>query len=134
MAAWELFLNLLIIFGAALILGTLAEELKQSAIIGYLAAGMLVGPNVLGWVGVDVNVNMLADLGVALLMFVVGLEFSLEKLIKLGRITTVGGSGQVIITGAAAAIIFHALGNDWGLSLTVGAIIAQTSTALMSRA
>ena len=51
MGGWENLLSLLILFGAALVLGTLAEELKQSSIIGYLAAGMLVGPNALGWVG-----------------------------------------------------------------------------------
>lgn len=134
MGAWETFFSLLILFTAALALGTLAEELKQNAIIGYLAAGMLVGPNVFGWVGSGENVSMFADLGVALLMFSVGLEFSIEKLIKLKQITLLGGSGQVIITSAAAALIFRALGFDWGISLAVGAMIAQTSTACMSRA
>jgi len=132
--AWETFLSLLILFTAALAMGTLAEELKQYAIIGYLAAGMLVGPNVLGWVGSSETVSLFADLGVALLMFSVGLEFSIEKLIKLKQITLLGGAGQVFLTSAAAALIFRALGFDWGVSLAVGVMIAQTSTACMSRA
>src|SRR3990172_13211678 len=109
MEAWTGLLDILLLLSAALVLGALAGTLRQSAIIGYLVAGMLVGPNVLGWVGRRGEVVFIAELGVTLLLFSIGLEFSLKRLIKIGPVTYLGGTAQVVLTtlaGAGAALYF----------------------------
>ena len=66
---WNSLLDILVLLGAALVLGLLAERLKQSAIVGYLLAGTLVGPSGLGWVTGQQHIFDIAELGVALLLF-----------------------------------------------------------------
>lgn len=124
---------MLIILGAALILGTLAEQLRQSAILGYLIAGTLVGPNVLGFVDQIDHVRAIAELGVALLLFTIGLEFSFRRLMLLGRVALLGGTLQVVTTLAIGAGIAAVSGLSWQASLAVGAIVALSSTACVLR-
>ena len=69
-----------------MLLGAIAERLRQSALLGYLLAGTLLGPNLLGWVGTQAEVEVLAELGVALLLFTIGLEFSWRRLRTTGRL------------------------------------------------
>lgn len=133
MGAWEVLFSLLILFTAALVLGTLAEELKQSSMIGYLLAGMLVGPHVLGWVGSSGEVDVIAELGVALLMFSIGIEFSMKRLIRLGRVSLVGGTLQVVLTTAVTAALARWMGMGWEAAIAVGTMISMTSTAGMVR-
>ncbi|GAB4247366.1 MAG: cation:proton antiporter [Thermoleophilia bacterium] len=126
-------LDVLVLLGSAMLLGALAERLRQSAIIGYLLAGMMVGPNVLGWVRSGEEVEVIAELGAALLLFTIGLEFSLRRLVKMGRVTFAGGGLQVVLTGALAHGIALALGFDFRTSVAVGAVIALSSTAFVLR-
>ncbi len=84
-SSWQIISDVLILLVAALLLGTLAEQLRQSAILGYLLAGMIVGPNVFGFVRSSEQVEVIAELGVALLLFTIGLEFSVQRLRRLGR-------------------------------------------------
>lgn len=129
MEAWSGLLDILILLSSALILGTLAEGLKQSAIVGYLIAGMLVGPNALGWVGTHEDVSFIAELGVALLLFSIGLEFSLKRLIRLGPITYLGGTAQVVLTTVVGFALSSAFGLDWRPALALGMMISLSSTA-----
>ena len=133
MFAWEILLEILIILGAALALGTLAEQLRQSAILGYLVAGTLVGPNVLGFVGQGEHVQTIAELGVALLLFTIGLEFSFRRLKSLGRIALLGGTLQVVVTLVIGAVVAAALGLSARASIAVGAMVALSSTACVLR-
>ncbi|MHC4414046.1 MAG: cation:proton antiporter [Planctomycetota bacterium] len=133
MLGWELLLDILIMLGAALLLGTLAEQVRQSAILGYLLAGALVGPNVLGFVSQGEHVGTIAELGVALLLFSIGLEFSFRRLMRLGRVALVGGTLQVLVTMLAGAGISAALGLDVRAALAIGAIVALSSTACVLR-
>lgn len=80
MELWDALLDILILLGGALVLGVLCERLKQSPILGYLAAGTLLGPNALQIVSSADEVSALAELGVALLLFTIGLEFSWPRL------------------------------------------------------
>ena len=91
--AWSALLEILILLASALLLGTIAEQLRQSALLGYLLAGALVGPNVFGLVAEPGHVEMLAELGVALLRCSIGLEFSVTRLRPLGRRPPWGGVG-----------------------------------------
>ncbi|MHC5002896.1 MAG: cation:proton antiporter [Planctomycetota bacterium] len=135
METWTVLLDLLILLTAALVLGTVAERLRQSAVLGYLVAGTVVGPNVMGLVGTGGTVEQIAELGVALLLFTIGLEFSLTRLRRMGHVALVGGSLQVIVTMLAGAAVAGLLAPAIGLrgALAVGAIVALSSTACVIR-
>ena len=81
---WAFLFQMAVLLGGALFLGMLFERFRQSAILGYLLAGMLVGPHVFGWVEADSGLPVLAELGVSLLLFAIGLEFSAKRLWQLG--------------------------------------------------
>ncbi|QDT92131.1 cation:proton antiporter [Gimesia algae] len=130
---WTSLAGILLLLGAALLLGTIAEQLRQSALLGYIAAGTLVGPNLLGWVSNQKDIFDLAELGVALLLFAIGLEFSLPRLRRLGRIPLLAGTLQVIFTLLAGLTVTALLGFSIAESLAVGAMIALSSTACVVR-
>jgi len=130
---WHSLADILILLAAAIVLGTIAEQLKQSAILGYIAAGTLVGPNLLGWVSNQKSIFDLAELGVALLLFTIGLEFSLPRLRRLGHIPLIAGILQVILTLLAGMTVSVLLGYAFPEALAVGAMIALSSTACVVR-
>ncbi|MFC1613982.1 cation:proton antiporter [Gemmatimonadota bacterium] len=133
MATWHWLVDILVLLSTALVFGTLAEQLKQSAIIGYIVAGMLVGPGVMGLVSTRNEVDFYAELGVTLLLFSIGLEFSFRRLIRMGKVTLLGGSLQVLLTAAASYFILHTFGIGWKISITLGMMIALSSTAVVAR-
>lgn len=133
MNIWTALLDLLILLLAAMVLGTLFERLKQSAILGYLLAGTLLGPNALDLMPNHEAVSSIAELGVALLLFTIGLEFSWKRLKKLGAVALVGGTMQVLITGAATASVCMAFGLDWRAGVALGGVVALSSTACVLR-
>jgi CPA2 family monovalent cation:H+ antiporter-2 len=130
---WTVLLDILILLGAALLLGTIAEQLRQSAMLGYLVAGTLVGPNVLGFVRPGEHVSGIADLGVALLLFTIGLEFSFRRLRRLGRTALLGGSLQIGLTMLATGGVAAAFGLDGRAAIALGAMVALSSTACVLR-
>jgi len=97
-------------FGVALVLGFLAEKLKVPALVGYLLAGILVSPSVFGF-DVDLNLaNQLAEIGIMLLMFGVGLHFSLTDLLKVKGLVVPGAICQMLLS----ALIGFGLSWLWG--------------------
>ena len=130
---WDVLLDILILLTMALVLGTIAERLGQSVIVGYLIAGSLVGPNLLGWVSTQAELFSISELGVALLLFTIGLEFSPRRLLSLGAIVLKTGPLQVMLTtmlGLGGAV---ACGLDARESLVVGMMVAVSSTACVLR-
>lgn len=133
MDSWHILYYILILLSGALVLGVVCERLKQSPILGYLAAGTLLGPNALQVVSTADEVTVLAELGVALLLFTIGLEFSWPRLKKLGAAAFGGGTAQVLVTlgiGTGAALLF---GMSFRTALAIGAIVALSSTAVVLR-
>ena len=133
MGLWTALLDVLILLLAALLLGALCERLKQSAILGYLLAGTLLGPNALDLMPNHKAVATIAELGVALLLFTIGLEFSWRRLRVIGPIALGGGTVQVLLTGALATGVCVMLGLGGRPALAVGAMIALSSTACVLR-
>ena len=86
MEAYECFKDLAIIIIAAKLLGLAAKKLKAPQVVGQIAAGLLIGPSVLGLVGQSDFIVMLAEIGVVLLMFSAGLETNLRELVKSGPV------------------------------------------------
>ena len=126
---WPLLFDIGALLGAAFVLGALCERLRQSALLGYLLAGMLLGPNALDVVSTSKGVEGLAEVGVCLLLFSLGLEFSWPRLRGLGATALGGGALQVGLT----LIVVSALGAVAWLSLhtaiVIGAAFALSSTA-----
>lgn len=130
---WQPLVEILILLGMAMILGTLAEQFRQSAIVGYLIAGSIIGPSVLGLVSNQRDIFAIAELGVALLLFAIGLEFSPKRLMGLGKTPLISGVLQVGLTLGIGTAACLALGTDVSTALVIGAMIALSSTACVLR-
>jgi len=130
---WTALLDVLILLLAAMLLGAMCERFKQSAILGYLLAGTLLGPNALDLMPSHKAVTTIAELGVALLLFTIGLEFSWRRLRASGAIALGGGAVQVLATGAGTAGICLSLGLGGRSVVALGAIVALSSTACVLR-
>ncbi|QDU66202.1 cation:proton antiporter [Engelhardtia mirabilis] len=133
MDAWTILVDLTVLLSAALVLGALCERVRQSAIVGYLIAGMLLGPNALQVISSGTEVDLLAELGVALLLFAIGLEFSWRRLRAMGFVSLGGGVAQIMGTAAVGAGCAAALGLSGKEAIVIGAMIALSSTASVLR-
>ena len=129
MSIWGALADILILLSAGFLFGAICQRLKQSAVVGYLLAGLLLGPNSFNLVSSQEEVQQLAELGVSLLLFAIGLEFSWARLRSLGFIPTMGGVLQVLVTGLVAMIVGQMCGLAMDSAIGVGAIVAISSTA-----
>ena len=109
------------------------HRLKLPTIVGFMLVGVIFGPHGLAAVREVDAVNVLADIGVALLLFVIGLEFSLQRLLTMKRLLFVGGGLQVLITGAGATLLLVLLDRPVEEGVFAGFLLALSSTALVLR-
>jgi len=125
---------LVLILGAAKLLGIAAQAIGQPAVLGELLAGVLLGASVLGVVdaGNDV-VHLMAEIGVILLLFEIGLETDLGKLIKVGGTSTVVAIVGVALPFALGFAICYCLGLDTLVSIVAGASLTATSVGITAR-
>ncbi len=123
----------LVLLTSALVLGAIAEQLRQTAVLGYLIAGTVVGPNVLGWVNGADQVGALAELGASTLLFSIGTEFSVTRLRAFGGRLFAVGVLQVVVTIAAGMLAARLLGLSMPAAFAVGAIASLSSTAVVAR-
>ena len=129
MDLWTNLLDLIVLLAVAMLLGVLAERLKQSAVVGYMIAGVLVA-NAGQALGDKANVETLANLGVILLMFTIGLEFNWSRLKRLGLTALVAGSLQIGLTVAVAMAVGTSV-LSWQAAFAIGAALAMSSTAVV---
>ena len=125
--------TLAITLAAAGIGGVIAVALKQSVVLGFVVAGALVGPNTPGLVADGLAVEQLADIGIVMVMFAIGVELSFSELRRVGGIAVVGGLTQVLVLMAAGYGVGVVLG--WGTmeSLLFGAVISNSSSTVMGK-
>src|SRR6185295_1678461 len=95
---------------AATVLAYVARYLRQPLLLAYIGAGLLIGPTGFGWIHNQQLIGELSGLGLAFLMFIVGLEIDLKKLVQSGRVVGFVGSLQVIGCSALAVAAMYALG------------------------
>lgn len=120
--------------GLALVLGFLAVRLKLPALVGYLVAGILIGPATPGFVA-DVSLSrQLAEIGVMLLMFGVGLHFSLNDLLSVRRIAVPGAIVQIAVATSLGALVGHVWGWSAGEGIMFGLCLSVASTVVLLRA
>ena len=109
------------------------RRFRLPPMLAYLVVGMTIGPFALGWMPDNETTNHLAEFGIVFLMFSIGLEFSLAQLSAM-RHTVFGlGGAQVVLTILVVLAIAMALGIDWRGGLTLGGIIAMSSTAIVAK-
>ena len=125
--------NIIIVLFAAVLVTTVLRRLKLPPILGYLLVGIIVGPYGLDWIADSQSIFKLAEFGVVFLMFTIGLEFSLPKLIALRHSVLGLGSLQVILTSLIAGLLAFWYGFSVTGALIVAATIAMSSTAIVSK-
>lgn len=129
-AATSLLRDGVVMLGAALVMVLVFRRLGLGATLGYLIAGVLIGPQVLGWVGDAESKLGIAEIGIALLLFLVGLELSPARLWRLKRDIFGFGLAQVVLCGVAiAAFVYFATPFTGAAALAIGLPLALSSTA-----
>ncbi|WP_173434313.1 cation:proton antiporter domain-containing protein [Allosalinactinospora lopnorensis] len=113
------------------LIGALFVRLRVVPIVGFLLAGVVIGPHQLGLVAEESYVETAAEIGVMLLLFTIGIEFSLERLAQIKRFVLVGGGVQVSLTTAAVTGLLLAFGQDWRIGVFTGFLAALSSTAIV---
>ncbi len=126
-------LELLAMLTSAVLIVWLFRRLHLPAILAYLVAGVLVGEHGLGLAQEHVNYEHFAELGIVFLLFTLGLEFSLPKLVAMRHLVVTVGSLQVTISLVLFLVVAMFLGQSFAASLTIGGILALSSTAIVIR-
>src|SRR5690349_1812697 len=130
----SLIATIVIGLGLALICGVLANRLRLSPLVGYLLAGVLIGPFTPGFVADQTLAPQLAEVGVILLMFGVGLHFSLKDLLAVRSIAVPGAIGQIALVTLLGFGFARVLGWSWGAGLIFGLALSVASTVVVLRA
>ncbi len=126
------FLNEIVaLFLVSVVIAYICYKIKLVPIAGFLIAGVIIGPNALGLVQDMELVNILAEIGIILLLFTIGIEFSLEKLARIRNAIFVGGGLQVLLSVAAVVGILLFFGVDWKVAIYTGFLVALSSTAVI---
>ena len=118
---------------AALVAGYVTERLRLSPIVGYLLAGIAVGPHTPGFTADTHLAEQLAEVGVILLMFGVGLQFHLDELLSVRRVAVPGAIAQSAVATALGAGVAHLFGWDWRAAIVFGIALAVASTVVLIR-
>jgi CPA2 family monovalent cation:H+ antiporter-2 len=130
---YDLILTLTGGLSAALVLGYITQRLGLSPIVGYLLAGTLVGPHTPGFVADTTLAEQLAEIGVILLMFGVGLQFHVEELLAVRRVAVPGAIAQSAAATVLGALLGVALGWGWGSGIVFGMALSVASTVVLVR-
>lgn len=131
MDEFSLILDMAVVLGAALAGGMAARFLKQSAIIGYLLAGVVIGPHALGLIQESDEIRVLATIGVVLLLFTLGVKLSLREMIRVRRVAIGGGIFQLLATTGLGIGVAALLGWSLQEAVILGFLIAISSTMVV---
>ncbi|WP_028583166.1 cation:proton antiporter domain-containing protein [Desulfogranum mediterraneum] len=125
--------DIVIILGLAVIVLLLFHFLRLPAIVGFLLTGIIAGPHGFGFVGAVHEVEVLAEVGVILLLFTIGIEFSFQRLLEIKKQVIIGGSFQVFFTILSSYAIATRLGFPTREAIFIGFLISLSSTAIVLR-
>jgi monovalent cation:H+ antiporter-2, CPA2 family len=129
----DFFQELLIVLAVTISIVYLFQKIRVPAIVGFLLAGVIIGPGVFGLIQNVHQVEMLAEIGVALLLFTIGVEFSLENILSMQRRIIWAGMLQVFLTILAVWIIAVAFGIAPNVGVFYGFLVTMSSTAIVLR-
>jgi CPA2 family monovalent cation:H+ antiporter-2 len=128
-----MFATLLIIFVSSLVVIALFQRLRLPPVLGYLCVGLIIGPKAFDWVSDSDALPLIAEMGVVFLLFSLGLEFSLSKMIALRRVVFGLGTLQVVTSGALLGAALMIMGMPATAAFLLGGGLALSSTAIVSK-
>ncbi len=123
--------DIVIIFSLSTIVNFLFTKIRVPTIIGYLLTGVVAGPHLLGIIHAPHEIELMAEIGVVILLFTIGMEFSLNHLLKIRRIVFLGGFLQLTFTTLMTMVMAHYYNLHWLPSLFIGLMTALSSTAVV---
>jgi CPA2 family monovalent cation:H+ antiporter-2 len=123
--------EMIAIFAVGTLLVYVCQRLRLPPIVGFLLTGVLIGPYALGFVRDIDLISSTAEVGVILLLFTIGVEFSVERLARIRRYILFGGGLQVTATVGLVVFVLALLGVDWRLGIYTGYLVALSSTAIV---
>ena len=115
---------------AALVCGMTMERIRQPAFVGYILAGLLLGPTAFGVVGDREQIDTIAELGVLMLLFVIGMELSIRLFLRLWKFVLMATGLQIFVAGSLTLLLSTILGWSFGMSVLLGFVVALSSTAI----
>lgn len=123
--------DILILLGFSAVIVFVLQKLKLPSIIGFLLTGIIIGPYGLSLINAVEQVEVLSEIGVILLLFVIGMELSIKQLASIKKTVFIGGLLQVGITAIVTGLIYYFLGYSWNESVFVGFLFSLSSTAIV---
>jgi CPA2 family monovalent cation:H+ antiporter-2 len=123
--------DILILLGFSVVIVFALQKFKLPSIIGFLLTGVIIGPYGFSLIDAVEQVEILSEIGVILLLFVIGMELSIKQLISIKKTVFIGGSLQVGVTILIAGLSYYFLGNSWSESVFVGFLFSLSSTAIV---
>ena len=115
---------------AAMVCGMALERFRQPAFVGYILAGLLLGPTAFGIVGDRAQIDIIAELGVLMLLFLIGMELSLRHFLRMWRFVLLATIFQVAAAGVVTFLLSFAFGWSLGMAVLLGFVVALSSTAV----
>jgi CPA2 family monovalent cation:H+ antiporter-2 len=109
----------------------LLGRLRLPPVVSYVLLGAATGPHALGWLGETATIHFLGELGIAFLLFTLGLDFSISQFVAMRRVLLVLGSAQVVASALSGAAVGWMLGLPWSSAIIVGGALAMSSTAII---
>ncbi|HET8737542.1 MAG TPA: cation:proton antiporter [Pricia sp.] len=123
--------DILILLGFSVVIVFALQRLKLPSIVGFLLTGVIIGPYGLSLIDAVGQVEILSEIGVILLLFVIGMELSIKQLASIKKTVFIGGFFQVGTTVLVAGLVYYFLGNSWNESVFVGFLFSLSSTAII---
>jgi monovalent cation:H+ antiporter-2, CPA2 family len=127
----EFFVQIVVLLVSSAAIAYVAHRLGLVPIVGFLIAGIALGPHALGVIRDAALIEAAAEIGVVLLLFTIGIEFSLEKLARIPRLVFVGGGLQVVLAIAVTTLVLTSFGVPWRAGVFTGILVALSSTAIV---
>ncbi len=123
--------DIIILLSLSVVIVFYLQRFKIPSILGFLITGVLIGPFGFGLIGAVADIEIIAEIGVILLLFVIGMELSLKQLVTMRKTVLIGGFIQVGVSVLLATTIYHYLGFSWTESVFVGFLFSLSSTAIV---
>lgn len=123
--------SLVIILGVSALIVFALSRVNIPSLVGFLLAGVIIGPHGLGLLRDTHAVELMAEIGVVLLLFTIGIEFSLSRLLRMKKAVIAGGGSQVVLTIGLSALMAYAITGHLSMSIFFGFLIALSSTAIV---
>jgi monovalent cation:H+ antiporter-2, CPA2 family len=123
--------DILILLGFSVVVVFVLQRIKLPSILGFLLTGILIGPHAMGLINESEQIEYISEIGVILLLFVIGMELSLKQLISIKNTVFIGGALQVGVTVLVASLVYYFSGNQWNEALFIGFLFSLSSTAIV---